>query len=79
LNPDFAVEREVMRKEQPSAAKTSNFAFEKAAVVSAFRNHVSKWRGEPSAKKDFETGYSGVLAAPGFVVSSAERFALAHF
>jgi hypothetical protein len=52
---------------KPSAATTRHLASEKAAAVGAVGNDEANGVDEPSTKKDFETEYSGVFAAPGLL------------
>jgi hypothetical protein len=64
--PDSAVEREVMSKEQTFRSEDNAFLpLRRRQPVNALRNHVKEiGGGEPSTKKDFETEHSGVFAAP---------------
>jgi hypothetical protein len=72
LNPDSAVEREVMSKEQTLRSEDNAFLPLRRRHLSVQCVTVlSNGGGEPSAKKNFETEHSGVFAPPGLP--------LAHF
>jgi hypothetical protein len=61
----YAVEWQVMSKEQTFRTRTVRSASEKAAAVSALSPYKADEGGEPATKKDFEAERSGVFAAPG--------------
>jgi hypothetical protein len=70
FNPDSAVEREGMSKEQTFRSE-NNAPLRRRQLSVRFRNVVTQMELRASAKKDFETKQSSVFATPGLL--------LAHF